>query len=101
MRAQVVKPRPGLKGVRATSYDKVDVGEDDRTLTVFYWGGLEACYGLDRVDVDYSPEAVTLTVYQGRVPEAEVCAQIAQYKATKVPLKEPLAGRRIVDGARR
>ncbi len=80
--------------------ERVRLNDGGRALTVFYYGGVEACYGLDRVDVVFAPRTVTVTVYEGRVPGAQVCAEVLQRKATGVRLRERVAGRRIVDGAR-
>jgi hypothetical protein len=93
----LVTPRPGLVDVRPNPYEKVIV-LDDRTLEVRFWGGVEECYGVNRVDVEYGETEVTVTVYQGRVPAAEVCIEIAVLKAVRVNLDEPLAGRKIIDG---
>lgn len=94
----LVTPRGGLVDVRPNPFDKVIV-LDERTLEVRFWGGVEECYGVHRVDVEYADTEVTVTVYQGRVPTAEVCIEIAVLTAVRVVLDEPLAGRRIVDGA--
>jgi hypothetical protein len=93
----VVTPRPGLVDVRPNPFDKVVV-LDERTVEVWFYGGVEECYGVDRV-VEYGDTEVTVTVYQGRVPTAEVCIEIAVLTAVRVVLDEPLAGRKIVDGA--
>ena len=93
----LVTPRPGLVDVRPNPYEKVVV-LDERTLEVRFWGGVEECYGVDRVDVEYGAKEVTVTVYQGRVPTAEACIEIAVLTAVRVKLEEPLAGRKIVDG---
>lgn len=94
----LVTPRPGLVDVRPNPYEKVVVF-DERTLEVRFWGGVEECYGVDRVDVVYGETEVTVTVYQGRVPTAEVCIEIAVLTAVRVSLDEPVSGREIVDGA--
>ena len=94
----MVTPRPGLTDPRPRAFDSVDV-EDERTLLVKYYGGVEECYGLDRVDVQYGRDEITVTVYEGRVPGADVCIEIAVYKAVRVNLDEPLGGRKIVDGS--
>jgi hypothetical protein len=93
-----VTPRQGLVDVRPNPFDNVVV-LDERTLEVRFWGGVEECYGVDRVDVEYEDTEVVVTVYQGRVPTAEVCIEIAVLTAVRVKLDEPLAGRKIVDGA--
>ncbi len=99
-RAEAVRPRRGLIDARPHPFDRVVVEEDDRTLTVYFWSGPEGCHGLDRVEVDPADDAVTVTLYEGRVPGAQVCAEVALYKSTRVRLDEPLAGRRILDGAK-
>lgn len=94
----LVSPRPGLVDVRPIPWDKVEV-LDERTIEVRFWSGVEECYGVDRVDVEYSANEVAVTVYQGRVPTAEACIEIAVLTAVRVSLDEPLAGRQIVEGA--
>ncbi|HZA26858.1 MAG TPA: hypothetical protein VE915_04305 [Actinomycetota bacterium] len=84
--------------MRPNPFEKVAV-LDERTIEVRFWGGVEECYGVDRVDVEYGMSALTVTVYQGRVPTAEVCIEIAVLTAVRVTLDQPLAGRTIVDGA--
>ena len=84
--------------MRPNPYEKVVV-LDERTLEVRFWGGVEDCYGVDRVEVEYREPDVTLTLFQGRVPTAEACIEIAVLTAVRVKLDEPLAGREIVDGA--
>ena len=72
---------------------------DDRTVALTYYGGVEECYGLARVEIGYTPEAVTITLFEGRVPSADVCIEIAVLKEAMVALDEDLAGRDLVDGA--
>lgn len=94
----LVSPRPGLVDVRPSPWDKVEV-LDERTIEVRFYGGVEECYGVDRVDIEYRANEVAVTVYQGRVPTAEACIEIAVLTAVRVTLDEPLAGRQIVEGA--
>jgi hypothetical protein len=94
----LVTPRSGLVDVRPTVWEKAEI-VNERTLLVQFWSGVEECYGVDRVDVDYRTQEVSVTVYEGRLPSAEVCIEIALLKAVRVSLEEPIAGRKIVDGA--
>lgn len=94
----LVEPRPGLVQVRARPWDRVEV-VDPRTLLVHFTSGVEACYGLARVDVRYGSEAVTVTLFEGRVPGDRVCIQLAVQKVVRVELEEPLGDREVVDGA--
>jgi hypothetical protein len=99
--AQLVEPTPGMAGVRAHAFDHAVVGEDGKTVTIFFWSGVEPCYVLDHVDVDYGGKAVTITLYEGHDPNAGdvACIEIALLKKVVVQLDEPVGGREIVDGA--
>ena len=96
-----VAPRPGMADVRAIAWERIDVGNDDRTLTVYFTSGIEPCYVLDRVDVEYGVNTVTVTLFEGHDPTAGnvACIEIGVFKVTTVVLDEPLAGRELVDGA--
>ena len=99
--AEPVEPRPGMDGVAPIPFDKVVVGDDDRTLTVYFWSGVEPCFVLDHVDVEDDPGAITITLFQGHDPSAisAVCIEIAVMKRVEVGVDAPVAGRRIADGA--
>jgi len=62
---QPVQPEPGTVDPHPVAWDGVDVGDDDRTLTFTFVGGVDTCYALGHVEVDYGTEAVTLTLYEG------------------------------------
>ncbi len=98
---QVVEPRPGMVGVTPTAYDTATIGDDDVTLTITFWAGVEPCSVLDHVDVRQGPAAVTVTLYQGSDPNAGdvACPEIAMLKQVSVALSQPLAGRDMLDGA--
>ena len=93
-----VEPREGLVDVVPHIFDKAEP-LDSKTIRVEFYGGVEECDGLDHVEVEETKDTVTITLYTGRVPSAEVCIEIAVLKATTVELDSPLAGREIVDGA--
>ena len=95
---RVLHPEPGLVGVRAQPWDSLQVLAPRRVQVTFY-GGVEACYGLDRVKVRAPPERVAITVFVGRKPKAEVCIEIAELQAVRVTLDEPVGDRKIVDGS--
>jgi hypothetical protein len=99
--AQLVEPRPGMSDVYPRIFDKVVVGDDDRTLTIFFWSGVEPCYVLDHVDLAYGPGAITVTLFEGHDASAGdvACIEIALLKKVVVQLDEPVGDRRIVDGA--
>jgi hypothetical protein len=95
---RIVEPTPGLDGVHPNAFTKA-VAVDDDTVRVEYYLGVEDCYGLDHVDVEYGEEVVIITLYSGNVPGERVCIDLAEFVATIVDLDEPLNGREIVDGA--
>ncbi|HLB62934.1 MAG TPA: hypothetical protein VJN50_09445 [Actinomycetota bacterium] len=99
---QPVQPEPGTVDPHPVAWDGVDVGDDDRTLTFTFVGGVDTCYALGHVEVDYGTEAVTLTLYEGtraEIPPDTACIEIGVYKSVTIKLDEPLAGRTLVDGA--
>jgi hypothetical protein len=99
--AQEVEPTPGMSDLYARTFDKAVVGDDGRTLTIFFWSGVEPCYVLDHVDVDYGPGAITVTLFEGRDASAGdvACIEIALLKKVVVQLEEPVGDRRVADGA--
>jgi hypothetical protein len=90
-----------MAGVHPIRWQLVDVARDDRTLTVTFTTGVEPCYVLDHVYVVSTATAVTVTLYQGHDPGSKgvACTDIGIFASVSQALDEPLAGRRIVDGA--
>jgi hypothetical protein len=99
--ARIVEPTPGMAGVRPHAFDHAVVADDDRSVTVFFWSGVEPCYVLDHVDVAYADDHVTITLFEGHdASDGDVvCIDIALSKKVVVQLAEPLGGRSILDGA--
>jgi hypothetical protein len=99
--AQKVEPTPGMSDLYPRAFDKAVVADDGRTLTILFWSGVEPCYVLDRVDVDYDADAITVTLFEGHDASAGdvACIEIALIKKIVVQLDEPVGDRRIVDGA--
>ena len=93
-----VEPREGLVDVRPHIWNRAEPVAP-RRIRVEFFGGVEECEGLDRVVVREDEETVAITLYTGRLPEAEVCIEIAVLKATTAKLGSPLRGREILDGA--
>ncbi len=83
----IVDPQP-------LGWDHVTIWPDGRTLTVFFWNGAEACYGLDRVELTDVGGTLAITLYTGfRVDAANVrCAEIAQLYSTEITLESPVLG---------
>lgn len=99
---QQAEPRPGVADAEPVVWERYEVGEDGRTLHVFWGSGPEPCFVLDRVELVQTAEAVTVTVYEGRDPEVPAgtpCLTILVTKTTTVVLDAPLGERKVIDGA--
>ena len=99
MKAMRVNAQKGLVDIRPRSYEEVEVVDSGEALDVYFWDGIEECTGVDHAHLTYEANRVTVNLFTGRNPEAEVCTEQAVYKVFKVDLTEPLAGRKLVDGA--
>ena len=98
---QVVEPNPDAVGLRARAFDVATPSADGTSVAIDFWSGVEPCAVLGRVDVDYGPNAVTITLREGHLDSGEdvACIEIAVLKQTIVQLDEPLGDRKVVDGA--
>lgn len=96
---RLVEPSQGLVEPHPAALEGHEV-LDERTLLLRFYSGVEACYGLVRVDVTYGEGAVTVLVFVGRVPSADLCIELAELVSTRVTLEEPLGGRKVVDGTK-
>ncbi len=101
-RPQPVRPRPGMADLRAVPWETARQSPSGRSLRITYWSGVEPCNVLDHVDVEYGGSQITVTLYEGHDPEAGgvACIEVALRKVVRVPLEEPVDGRKIVDGAK-
>lgn len=97
--AVLVTPTSDLVDVQPTPWEEVTFDEDQTTATVYWWGGNESCFGLDRVEVDLEAETVTITVFTGTVPGDIACTMELVAKGVEVDMGEPLGPRSVVDGA--
>ena len=78
--------------VRARPFDRAVVRPDGAAADVYFYGGVQECYVLDRVEVDQTqPERIRLTLYEGIRPGAQACIEIAVSYVTTVSLAIPVA----------
>ena len=98
---QIVEPTPGMADVYPRIFDTATVANDGVTVTIDFVSGVEPCYVLDRVDVGYDTDTVTITLFEGHDPTAGdvACIEIGVFKRVVITLDEPVGGRAIVDGA--
>ncbi|MGH2749304.1 MAG: hypothetical protein ACRDK3_00245 [Actinomycetota bacterium] len=95
-----VSAQEGLVDVSPQRFEKATPSKSGDALEIYFWHGIEECYGVDRVHIEYEASEVTVRLFTGRNPEAEVCTEQAVYKVYLVELDEPLKGRQISDGAK-
>lgn len=87
-------PNLRVTGAAPMPWTHIDVAPDGRTLTVYFWNGVAACYGMKDVHVTVVDGVTTVTVYTGLLPEAinRLCIDIAQLYKTVVVLDAPILG---------
>lgn len=97
----VVEPRPGMADVSPRPFDSAEPVDDEASVEVGFWSGVEPCYVLDRVEVDETDHEVVITLFEGHDPAAadQACIEIAILKQVTVELERPVGDRTIVDGA--
>lgn len=85
-------PDPTVTGAQPVPFDHVVVAPDGRTLTIYFWNGVEACYGLKDVQVVVDETGLTITIWAGMRADAATkrCIAMAQLYSTQVVLDEPI-----------
>jgi hypothetical protein len=101
MRALEVGLRDQLVQPREHPFERSKVVKGGGAVELYFWDGIQACGGPQRVESEYRAGEVSLTLFVGRNPRAEVCTEQAVYKMLTVALEEPLDGRQVVDGSRK
>jgi len=68
---------------------------------IFFTSGVEPCYVLDHVKVNYLAERIMVTLYEGsrRGALTQGCIALAVFKAVDVRLDQPIGRRTFGDGA--
>ncbi len=90
--AQRVDPEPGIRDARPAGIDHFVVSEDGATVDVFYWGGVEACYGLAGARAARLPDgSLDIEVLEGRRAGVDgPCIDLALLKVVTLPLVHDL-----------
>ena len=86
-------PNPDVVDAHPTAVDHYAIGPDGRTVVVYFWGGNQACFALQKVDVGTDPDGVTIiTVWEGTLPEAvnQACTMEAILKSTVLTLESAI-----------
>lgn len=89
-----VEPEPGIVNPIPHAWDRITVGPDGRTITIYYWGGVEDCYGLASVDATFDDDGVLhVTVLEGQrgnLAPNTACIEIALLKSVTITLDRPV-----------
>lgn len=87
MPGSIVDPQP-------VGWDHVTIWPDGRTLTVYFWNGAEACFGLDHLELTDLGGTLSITPWVGFRADASNlrCVAIEQLYSTALTLKTPILG---------
>jgi hypothetical protein len=90
--AMVVTPDPTLVDPQPAAWERVVVGPDGRSLSVYFWMGMPGCAGLQSVDVSETDIGATVQLMIGSPPDAETqsCRLSAGLYRTQVVLEDPV-----------
>ena len=93
----LIKPAKGLKDVRKQAWDHIAIAPDGKTVTVYFWGGIEPCYGLSDVKAAVANGVLTVTLFTGTPANGKdvACIEIAKAYKAVVTLDKPI----VRDGA--
>jgi hypothetical protein len=88
---QVVIPVAGVQNPRAHALTGYLLAPDGVSLSVYYVGGTETCYGLAEASAAAGADGVpTVTIREGNLPNAGACDDIGVAKAVSISLDVPI-----------
>ncbi|MGH2454841.1 MAG: hypothetical protein ACRDHD_01075 [Candidatus Limnocylindria bacterium] len=92
LQADAVEPVAGVLDARAHAVTGYQLSADGLTLTAWYVGGTDECYGLESATVEPADGGgLRVTVREGRLPDAAAaCPDIGVAKAVVLTLDAPL-----------
>lgn len=97
---RLTQPRPGQANVHPRRWESAAVHDDDVTIDITYWSGVEPCSVLDHVEVAEEAARVVITLYEGSQPGFDgACTEQAIQRMTRIRLAAPLRARALVDGS--
>jgi hypothetical protein len=89
-----VQPEPGIVNAIPHAWDRITIAPDGRTITVYFWGGVQDCYGLASVQVERDANGLLqVTVMEGQrgnLAPNTACDEIALLKAVTVALDDAI-----------
>jgi hypothetical protein len=89
-----IKPDASVRSLSRQAWDHITVSPNGKKLVVYFWMGVQDCYGLGRVDVVRRDGQVTVKLWTGIQKGAEhmICIDLAQLYKTVVHLDRPIIG---------
>jgi hypothetical protein len=90
--ATLIDPDPNVVDLNRQPWDHIRVAANGKRLTVYFWMGIQDCYGLGVVDVSRGGGQLTVQLWTGTQPKAvgKVCPELAQLYKTIVHLDRPI-----------
>jgi hypothetical protein len=90
--ATAVEPRDDAVRAVPHAISSYALSADGLTLSAYYVGGVEDCYGLAEASADWAADGlVTVTVREGQLPDVDgACIDLGVYKVTSITLDQPL-----------
>ena len=87
-----INPDPNVTSLHRQSWDHIKVSANGKKLVVYFWMGVQDCYGLGRVDVSRNHGQLSIKLWTGIQPGAEhmICPEIAQLYKTVIHLDRPI-----------
>lgn len=95
-------PQPGSTvDPRPVAWDHVTIAPDGRTVTVYFWNGVEPCFALERIEVAQEGGTYRITPFTGYRADAAAidCIEMLQLYSTVVELPAPVLGGGLADAA--
>lgn len=88
---------PSIAEPTPTSWERLEISPDGRSLRVYFSTGAVGCYGLARVEIDRAGDVPVVTVWTGLRPDAatRICDAMAYPYHTDVALDVPF----VLDGS--
>ncbi len=88
--ATIAVPQDGLSDIHRAFWEHVDVAANGQQLTVYYWSGVDTCYGLASVDAQWVHGTLDIRLWTGTLPGVGACIDMAQLYKTVVQLDQQL-----------
>ena len=89
-----IRPDSSVRSLQRQAWDHITVSPNGKKLTVYFWMGVQDCYGLGKVDVVRRDGPLKIKLWTGIRDGAEhmICIDLAQLYKTVIHLDRPIIG---------